>query len=310
MTDNDEYTILTTTADITSYTNDPRVASVVIHNNRVLSDHSVEGLEVTEKETVDGVDITIRLKEGVVIDKPVHMCFGVLHGMELQKINMDVHLEKHSSMKVYGHCILTSDKPVKHVMDAKVTLEDDSQFSYFERHTHNDKGTTEVYPKSIVEVGKNARYRTEFELLKGRVGRMEIDIESYGEKNSVSDMITRVNARGDDILTVKEISHLNGEYAKSALRSKVAVREHAKAEVYNKIIATHAHAKGHVDCTEVLKDDGVVSAYPEVEVKHPKARVTHEAKLGGVDNKQLETLMSKGLSEEEAEGIIIDGLLS
>lgn len=310
MTGKEEFNVLTTTANITPYIRDPTVASVVVHNNKVLSDHTVQGLEVTENETIDGVDISIRLKEGVVIDKPVHMCFGVLHGMELQKINMNVHLEKNSSMKVYGHCILTADKPVKHVMDAEITLEDNSQFSYFERHTHNDKGTTEVYPKSVVKVGKNARYRTEFELLKGRVGKMDIDIESYGDEDSVSDMITRVSAKGTDHLNVREVAHLNGERARSALRSKVAVREQAKAEVYNKIHATHAHAKGHVDCTEVLKDDGVVSAYPDVEVSHPKARVTHEAKLGGVDDKQLETLMSKGLGEEEAEEVIIEGLLS
>lgn len=306
----DEYKVLTSTANISSLLQDSSVANVVVHNNKVLGDHAVEGLEVTENETPDGVDISIRLKEGVVIDKPIHMCFGVLHGMELQKINMKVHLEKNSSMKVYGHCILTADKPVKHVMDAEITLEDDSQFSYFERHTHNEKGTTEVYPKSVVNVGKNARYRTEFELLKGRVGKMEIDIESYGDEKSVSDMITRVDAKGTDELSVREVAHLHGEYARSALRSKVAARDTAKADVYNKIAATHAHAKGHVDCTEVLKDNGVVSAYPDVEVRHPKARVTHEAKLGGVDDKQLETLMSKGLSEGEAEEIIIEGLLS
>ncbi|MFP4645792.1 MAG: SufB/SufD family protein, partial [Candidatus Woesearchaeota archaeon] len=303
----DEYRILTTTANIAPTLKDPSVGSLVVHNNKILGDQAVDGLEVIKTETSDGVDISLRLKEGVVIDKPVHMCFGVLHGMELQKINLNVHLEKGSSMKVYGHCILTADKPVKHVMDAEITLENDSRFSYFERHTHNDKGTTEVYPKSVVKVGKNARYRTEFELLKGRVGRMEIDIESYGAEKSVSDMITRVSAHGADKLSVREVAHLNGEYARSALRSKVAVRDEANADIYNKIIATHAHAKGHVDCTEVLKDEGVVSAYPDVEVRHPKARVTHEAKLGGVDDKQLETLMSKGLSESQAEEIIIEG---
>lgn len=94
------------------------------------------------------------------------------------------------------------------------------------------------------------------------------------------------------------------------MRVSQAVRGTSKADVYNKIVAKEAHVKGHVDCTEVLKDDGVVSAYPDVEVRNPKARVTHEAKLGGVDDKQLETLMSKGLSEEEAEEIIIEGLLS
>ena len=51
-------------------------------------------------------------------------------------------------------------------------------------------------------------------------------------------------------------------------------------------------------------------ATPVVEVKHPKAHVTHEAAIGSVDTKQLETLMSRGLGEEEAIDLIVQGLLS
>jgi hypothetical protein len=47
-----------------------------------------------------------------------------------------------------------------------------------------------------------------------------------------------------------------------------------------------------------------------VDVKDPRAHVTHEAAIGSVDSKQLQTLMSRGLSEEEAVELIIQGLLS
>jgi hypothetical protein len=45
-------------------------------------------------------------------------------------------------------------------------------------------------------------------------------------------------------------------------------------------------------------------------VRHPAAHVTHEAAIGSVDSRQLETLMSRGLSEDQATELIIDGLLS
>jgi len=79
--------------------------------------------------------------------------------------------------------------------------------------------------------------------------------------------------------------------------------------VYNKLSATAAHARGHVDCKEIVQDSAVATAVPIVEVRHPQARITHEAAIGSVDSKQLETLMSRGLSEEEAVGMIIEGLL-
>ena len=88
------------------------------------------------------------------------------------------------------------------------------------------------------------------------------------------------------------------------------MRDNAKAEVYNIMKATAPYARGHVDCKEIIQGNGVATAIPVVEVKHPKAHVTHEAAIGSVDSKQLQTLMARGLDEEEAVELIIDGLLS
>jgi Fe-S cluster assembly scaffold protein SufB len=54
----------------------------------------------------------------------------------------------------------------------------------------------------------------------------------------------------------------------------------------------------------------VARAIPVVEVRHPKAHVTHEAAIGSVDSKQLQTLMSRGLSEDAAVDLIVQGLLA
>jgi Fe-S cluster assembly scaffold protein SufB len=47
-----------------------------------------------------------------------------------------------------------------------------------------------------------------------------------------------------------------------------------------------------------------------VQVNNSSAHVTHEAAIGSVDSKQLETLMSRGLSEDDATDLIIEGLLA
>jgi len=48
---------------------------------------------------------------------------------------------------------------------------------------------------------------------------------------------------------------------------------------------------------------------PIVVVRDDRARVTHEAAIGSVNSKELETLMARGLDEEEAVDIIVRGLL-
>jgi Fe-S cluster assembly scaffold protein SufB len=94
------------------------------------------------------------------------------------------------------------------------------------------------------------------------------------------------------------------------LKSYIALRDDAQAEVFNTLKATAAYARGHVDCKEIVQGNAVAKAVPVVEVSHPLAHVTHEAAIGSVDSKQLQTLQSRGLTEDEAVDIIIQGLLS
>jgi len=59
-----------------------------------------------------------------------------------------------------------------------------------------------------------------------------------------------------------------------------------------------------------VQDKARARAIPIVQVNNHLAHVTHEAAIGSVDSKQLETLLSRGLTEDEATDMIIQGLLS
>jgi len=123
-------------------------------------------------------------------------------------------------------------------------------------------------------------------------------------------MSFRISGRGNDRIRIHEKAHLAGEGARGVLTTNIAVRERAQAQIKNTMIASAPFARGHVDCKEIVQGNAIASAIPIVEVRHPKAHVTHEASIGSVDSKQLETLMARGLTEDEATGLIIEGLLS
>jgi Fe-S cluster assembly scaffold protein SufB len=166
-----------------------------------------------------------------------------------------------------------------------------------------------VLPRSRVHVAEGARYRTEFELIRGRVGEMDIQVEVTGESSSVSEVAARVCGAGDDRIAISETARLVGQHARGVLMTSIALRDSAHAKVCNTLHASAAYARGHVDCKEIVQDQAVAEAVPVVTVSHPKAHVTHEAAIGSVDSKQLETLMSRGLTEDEAVDLIIRGLM-
>ncbi|MCD6115727.1 SufD family Fe-S cluster assembly protein [bacterium] len=286
------------------------VAHIEIHGNKVIGQHLVHGLEVTSKEIEDGVEIYITLRENVKIAKPVIICFGLMHEKGVQNILITTELEKNSSMAVIANCTFPKAIDVLHSMKGEIILGENAQFSYLERHTHSPSGGVTVVPITKAFLNKGSHFRTDFELIKGRVGTIDIDYKAECMENSILEMTTRISGKQNDKIKINEQAYLRGEKARGVLTSNIAVRDNADAEVKNTIIAYAPYARGHVDCKEIVQGNATARAVPIVEVKNPKAHITHEAALGSVDSKQLETLMSRGLSEDEATDLIIEGLLS
>jgi Fe-S cluster assembly scaffold protein SufB len=301
---------LTKFANIHAAMDDPDTAHLVIGLNEIVSSRTVDGLEVDAEATPSGVKIHIVVTEGAVIARPVHMCFGLLQEAGIQEIEMDMAIRAGAKINVIAHCVFPNAVDVRHVMDAKISVGPQANYTYLERHIHSDEGGITVVPKARIELDEGARFKTDFELLEGRVGVIDIDYETTCGPDSVMEMTSKIRGRGDDLIKIRETGHLVGERSRGVLTSRVAVKDNARAEVYNKLTATAAYARGHVDCKEIIQGNASANAVPIVEVSHPKAHITHEAALGSVDTKQLETLMSRGLNEDEASDLIVSGLLS
>ena len=288
---------------------DSKVAHLVVHKNKVLGSHLVEGLILDTKETDSGVDINLSIKESIRIAYPVHLCFGVLPKEGRQEIKVNALIGKGAEIAILAHCVFPNAVKVQHIMEANFVLEDKAVLHYDEIHYHGLRGGTEVIPRAKIKVGKAAHLATNFSLIKGRAGKLNIDYQAEVDENGVLEMVTRAYGYGEDKIEVKESGKLLGEDAKGLIKSRVAVREGARSEVISELEASAANARGHVDCIEIVQGEAKAKAIPLVSVLHEKAQVTHEAAIGRVNQKELETLMARGMKEEEAVDVIIGGML-
>jgi Fe-S cluster assembly scaffold protein SufB len=296
-------------ASINEHKYGPEVAHVEVHGNQVLGAHLVEGLEVSSRPFDHGVEIFIRVREGAVIKNPVHFCFGVIPADGLQKIVSHTVVERGAGARFLAHCTFPNAVKVVHVMDADIEIGAGAKLEYLERHVHGPAGGVTLTPKSRVVLREGARFSTEFELIKGAAGAIDLDYQAVCGKDSVVDMKTRIFGRGSDEIHVREAARLEGEAAVGVLTSHIALKDRASAVIDNEIVADAPFARGHVDCKEIVQGEARARAVPIVQVNDHRAHVTHEAAIGSVDSKQLETLMSRGLGEEEATDLIIAGLL-
>lgn len=286
-----------------------KVAHLVVHQNKVLGSHLVEGLILNAKETDSGVDIDLSVKEGIRISYPVHLCFGVLPKEGRQEIKVNALIKNGAEITILAHCVFPNAVKVQHIMEAEIVLEDNAVFQYDEVHYHGLTGGVEVIPQARIKVGKRAQLSTNFSLLKGRVGKLNIDYQAEVEENGLLEMVAKIYGYGVDEIRVRESGKLLGEEARGLIKSRIAVRERAESEVISELDASAANARGHVDCIEIVQGDAKAKAVPLVNVLHEKAQVTHEAAIGRVNQKELETLMAHGVKQEEAIDILIGGML-
>ncbi|MBN1105876.1 MAG: SufD family Fe-S cluster assembly protein [Deltaproteobacteria bacterium] len=76
------------------------------------------------------------------------------------------------------------------------------------------------------------------------------------------------------------------------------------------LIGQVAGVKAHLECKGLLLNGGLIHAIPELEGHVDGVEMSHEAAVGKIAQEEINYLMSRGLSEEEATSTIVRGFLS
>ena len=75
-----------------------------------------------------------------------------------------------------------------------------------------------------------------------------------------------------------------------------------------KVLPGATNARNHTQCDSLLMSDRCAAhTFPYIEVKNPTATVEHEATTSKIGDDQLFYLRSRGLNEEDAVNLIVNG---
>lgn len=289
---------------------DREVASAVVSHRRILHSHSVPGVRIEGKETATGVDVAVTVEPGAVIAKPVHLCFGVLPREGIQEIVSRFHIGDKAKVRFLAHCTFPNAVRVKHLMQADIYVGKGAEMEYSESHFHGPEGGVEVLPTARIKVDEGGVYKSTFKLTQGPVGVLNLDYQAHIRKDAVCELDAKVYGKKNDRVTISESLFLEGENAHGLARSRVVASDHCVSLVIGEAVGSAPNARGHIDCVEILKGPHArASAVPKLLVNDERAKLTHEAAIGSLDKRQVETLMARGLDEEEAVDVVVKGML-
>ncbi|TAK12588.1 MAG: Fe-S cluster assembly protein SufB [Anaerolineae bacterium] len=124
---------------------------------------------------------------------------------------------------------------------------------------------------------------------------LSLAFASKGQHQDTGGKVIHVAPNTTSKITSKSISKSGGRASYRGL-----LKVHASAE----------HSKSNVVCDALLLDDTSRSdTYPYIEIDAQDVTIGHEASVSKVGEEQLFYLMSRGLTEEEAAGMVVSGFI-
>ena len=181
---------------------------------------------------------------------------------------------------------------------------------YEEKHygEGNGTGSRVLNPVTNIELGENSVFTLDTVQIKGvdstvRTTNVSMDADSKlfvlerlmtdGEQKAESDIEVCMNGAGSSAQII----------SRSVGKGNSSQVFHPKAVGKNK-----CHA--HIQCDSIIMDHAEVGSIPEIQAKHVDAAIIHEAAIGRINDEQLLKLRTLGMTEAEAENVIIENFLS
>lgn len=118
-------------------------------------------------------------------------------------------------------------------------------------------------------------------------------------------------AKGQNLDTGAKVAHL-APHTKSTIHTRSISKDGGETTYRGLVkISPKAYgAKASVNCDALMLDDISAShTVPVMDIKNDDVEIAHEAKIGKISDEAIFYLMSRGLSEEEAVGLIVRGFV-
>lgn len=286
-------------------------AHFYLQKDEVISYKAPEGVEMIANQIQDGIEAKIIVKQGVKIKESLFFCFGLEGEKERQLIIPKIIIEDDAEVCIVAHCSFPNAVDVSHEMEGSFKIGKRSKFFYKEAHYHGKNSGARVLPKLRVSIDKEGFFKGDFALTRGTIGKLKIEVGAILKEKAKMELETKVfgQSKRDSIKIIDKV-FLKGEGSKSLIKMRAAAKDGGKVLMQGETYAQATGAVGHVDCQEiVIGDNSVAKAVPIVEVSNEGASVTHEASVGKINQKELETLMTRGLDEEEATELIVEAMM-
>ncbi len=277
-------------------------------NGAAFGRQSSANIEITPKGDKPGIDITIRpgtKNESVHI--PVILTETGLDDV----VYNDFYVGEGADVLIVAGCGIHNCGNQKTQHDGIHTFHigRGAHVRYVEKHYGEGEGNGArvLNPKTVVELDEGAVCEMEMVQIRGVDSSLR-ETEATVGKGAKLILTERMLTDGNQVVESDVGIRLAGEGAVGQVVSR-SIAKGNSTQTFHPCVTGDAPCRAHVQCDSIIMDQAKVRSVPEICAENSDAQLVHEAAIGKINGDQILKLMTFGMTEAEAEDVIVEGFL-
>jgi Fe-S cluster assembly scaffold protein SufB len=286
----------------------PSGAFSLRENGKSVQMNSTAEIEIVKKEDKPGIDIIVKPK---TVNQSIHMPVIISKSGVKDLVYNDFYIGEGADVLIVAGCGIhnNGDSDSQHDGIHSFHIEKNAKVRYVEKHIGS--GTTGgkiLNPITNIYMKEGSQMIMETTQLGGVTSSLR-DTNGVLENDAKLVIKEKILTSNTQFADTKFRLELNGENASADIISRSVARDNSKQTFYSTVVG-NKKCFGHVECDAILMDNANIVATPEIVANSVDASLIHEAAIGKIAGEQLIKLKTLGLTDKEAEDMIVNGFLS
>ncbi len=294
--------------EITGMHDIPAGAYNIRKNGERAEGRSTANIEIVQKKDKPGIDIIVA--PGTK-NESVHIPVIITETGINDLVYNDFYIGEDADVLIVAGCGIhnSGDEKSQHDGIHSFHIGKNAKIKYVEKHygEGDGKGERVLNPVTLVEQDENSVCEMEMVQIKG-VDSTKRDTKATLAAGAKLVVTERLLTHGNQDAVSNIEVQLNGVDSSAQIISRSVSKDNSKQVFYYNAVGNEK-CRAHVQCDSIIMDNSTVSSVPAITANSAFAQIIHEAAIGRINNDQLVKLMTFGMTEEEAEEVIIGGFL-
>ena len=279
------------------------------HNGIALCHGDSEHVKIKKKTEKSGIDIFI---DGKTTGEQVHIPVVVDASGMTDGVYNDFYVEEGADVTIVAGCGIHNSgcNESRHDGIHAFHVGKNANVRYEEKHYGEGEGTGErvLNPVTQIYLEEGAVFTMDTAQIRGVDSthrETEVKLAAGAKLYVVEKLMTHDKQSAKSNMAIE----LNGDGSSAQIVSRSVAKGESRQVFHPKAIG-NASCHAHVQCDSIIMDHAEVSSIPEINARHLDAAIIHEAAIGRINDEQLVKLRTLGMTEEEAEAVIIENFLN